>query len=333
VREVIDGQQRLAAIVNFFDNEISLPKSSANLGLAGRTFNTLPTKASDRFEEYSLDFSVISDADDSEVRTMFLRLQMGVRLNAAEELNAVAGGMRNYVNTVSALTLFSSRAAFSDARGAHRQVAAQSARLAIAGFGDVRKKDLLEFFASHANCSPDAKAKLLRQVIEWLGTVFDERDPFLRNRGQTVPAIYAIYSLWPDAVFAGQESAVKAAFRHLDEEIVGDGPEVADYRLALAHSSDQKRSLEVRHHTMLDAIARWAPKLPRRDAQRLFSPEERAAILYRDGGLCQAKGCGLAVDFASFHADHVVAWTKGGATVLANAQVLCAVHNLAKGSS
>jgi 5-methylcytosine-specific restriction endonuclease McrA len=38
------------------------------------------------------------------------------------------------------------------------------------------------------------------------------------------------------------------------------------------------------------------------------------------------------VKFTEFHADHVKAWTHGGATTLANAQLLCITHNLAKGA-
>ncbi len=84
---------------------------------------------------------------------------------------------------------------------------------------------------------------------------------------------------------------------------------------------------------MLGAIAQWAPDLIRRDPKRIFSSEERAAIYYRDEGVCQEAGCGVAVKFTDFHADHVIPWVHGGATKLANAQLLCAPHNLTKGAN
>ena len=36
--------------------------------------------------------------------------------------------------------------------------------------------------------------------------------------------------------------------------------------------------------------------------------------------------------FAEMDADHVTAWTKGGATDIANCQMLCKTHNRAKGN-
>ncbi|HEU5002534.1 MAG TPA: DUF262 domain-containing protein [Actinomycetota bacterium] len=329
--EVVDGQQRLNAIVAFLANELKLPRESG-VHLAGRSYASVPIDVSDAIDDYQLSFSVIRDADDEAIREMFLRLQMGVRLNAAEELNAVAGGMHDFVQALAEKAFFSERVAFSSNRGAHRHVASQLARLAVEGFGDVRKSDLLTLYRTRAAWAPDDNAKRLRQVIDWLGGVFSTRDPVLRNRGQVVSVAYGIYSLWTDLVFAGSEQAVLHAMRMLDQKHLGDDAAYGDFRLALAHSSDQKRSLETRHRYVLGGLAEFAPDIPRRDPKRIFSPEERAAMYYRDGGRCQHSGCGLVVDFASFHADHVEAWAKGGATTLANAQVLCPTHNLAKGA-
>ena len=36
--------------------------------------------------------------------------------------------------------------------------------------------------------------------------------------------------------------------------------------------------------------------------------------------------------FAEMDADHVTAWTKGGATDIRNCQMLCKTHNRAKGN-
>ena len=60
---------------------------------------------------------------------------------------------------------------------------------------------------------------------------------------------------------------------------------------------------------------------------RLFSPNEREAIRLADGNTCQ--GCGVPLT-ASFHADHVQPYSQGGATVINNAQALCAQCNLTK---
>jgi len=62
---------------------------------------------------------------------------------------------------------------------------------------------------------------------------------------------------------------------------------------------------------------------------RLFSQRQKRILAWVAGGVC--KGCGKALD-KEFHADHVVAYSKGGMTVTLNGQALCAACNLKKGN-
>ncbi len=55
----------------------------------------------------------------------------------------------------------------------------------------------------------------------------------------------------------------------------------------------------------------------------------RALVLMRDGARCQL--CGAeAREGAKLHVDHMVPWSKGGATTLENLRVLCSVCNIGK---
>jgi len=55
----------------------------------------------------------------------------------------------------------------------------------------------------------------------------------------------------------------------------------------------------------------------------------RALVLMRDGARCQL--CGAEARHGSLlHVDHVVPWSKGGETTLANLRVLCHVCNIGK---
>ena len=328
--EIVDGQQRLNAIAAFFDNDFSLPVESGKY--AKKYFKDLPSWLQDKLEEYQLHLSMISNADDEEIREMFLRLQMGVRLNAAEELNAVDGAMHQFVLRLTDLPIFQSKVSFSSDRGAHRHVAAQLTRLAVQGLGDCRKKDLLLLYKTHKLWVPNNQAKKLKRVLEWAVNVFDDKDALLRNRGLAVSTIWSVYALWDDLDFSGQESVIRHALKNFDAATLTDDPAYESYRSALSHSSDGKRSIELRHHFMLAAIARGAASIPRIDPQRNFSSTERAAIYYRDGGKCQFEGCNISVNWSEFHADHVIPWIHGGTTSLANAQCLCKKHNLQKGA-
>ena len=76
-----------------------------------------------------------------------------------------------------------------------------------------------------------------------------------------------------------------------------------------------------------------------KDKRRLFSESQRIAIYREVDGVCQeCSKLGLPDDearvpWSEYEADHVVPHSKGGQTVVENAQVLCRKHNLAKGAS
>ena len=59
-------------------------------------------------------------------------------------------------------------------------------------------------------------------------------------------------------------------------------------------------------------------------AHRLATPAQRKALAVRDGG-CIVPGCACPPDGADVH--HVIAWSTGGATDLANLVMLCARHH------
>lgn len=63
--------------------------------------------------------------------------------------------------------------------------------------------------------------------------------------------------------------------------------------------------------------------------RRTFSALQRRVLAWRAGGRCQLCGAPLT---NGFHADHVVAHARGGATVTDNGQALCPACNLRKGA-
>lgn len=64
--------------------------------------------------------------------------------------------------------------------------------------------------------------------------------------------------------------------------------------------------------------------------RRLFTRRQRRLLAWRAGGRCEA--CGVRLD-RSFHADHTIAFSKGGRTITDNGRALCATCNLRKGTS
>lgn len=61
---------------------------------------------------------------------------------------------------------------------------------------------------------------------------------------------------------------------------------------------------------------------------RRFNKRQRQILLMQSGGLC--KSCKIPLS-NSFHADHIIPFSKGGLTITNNGQALCSVCNLKKG--
>jgi len=64
--------------------------------------------------------------------------------------------------------------------------------------------------------------------------------------------------------------------------------------------------------------------------ERVFTQQQRTALLIRSGGKCQQ--CGDNVTISTFEADHIIPYSKGGSTTLDNGQCLCRHCNRSKGT-
>lgn len=88
VREVVDGQQRLRAILDFLQDNITI-SSTHNEEYGNKKFSHLPYNVQLRFLNYMLLVNVLIDASDADVLDIFARLNTyTVRLNRQELRNA-----------------------------------------------------------------------------------------------------------------------------------------------------------------------------------------------------------------------------------------------------
>ena len=82
-REVVDGQQRLSAIVKFVDGQLVLDKRSKEL--AGKTYESLTEDEQRRFLAYQIGVEQLFGADDDTVLDIFHRINAyGLSLNRQE---------------------------------------------------------------------------------------------------------------------------------------------------------------------------------------------------------------------------------------------------------
>lgn len=108
--EIVDGQQRLRAIWEFVNNDYQLGDDSSDLpkwkDLSGKKHEDLASEVQEDLGLFEFSIVVIEDADELEIRDLFLRLQEGVSLNPAEKRNAMVGKMRDFVSKLADHSVF-----------------------------------------------------------------------------------------------------------------------------------------------------------------------------------------------------------------------------------
>jgi hypothetical protein len=183
--DVVDGQQRLRAIREFFDGEFPLSKNADPIDgeeVAGLHYEKLPDDLRVRFDVYALDVVVLEESDEDEVREIFLRLQNGTSLKAQEKRNAYPGQMRAFVRQLVSHPFFRS-VGFANSRFNHDLVAAQLVCLELAGGPtNIKNADLNRMYENYVNF--DAKsleAKAAQRTLSVLAEAFPEKTPELER--------------------------------------------------------------------------------------------------------------------------------------------------------
>jgi len=342
--DVVDGQQRLRSIWQFFDGEFKLPKNADDIDgqpIAGCSYEELPDEVRMKFDVYALDVVILEDTDEDEVREMFLRLQNGTSLKAQEKRNAYPGKMRDFVRKTSTHPFFS-KVGFSNSRFAHDHVAAQLVCLEIAGGPvNVKDTDLNKMYTDRKTFdSKSAEAKSVIRVLNVLNEVFTEKTPEL-ERFNVISCYCIVAELLKQYVIEDVKSHLHGWFINFEEkrreqeakpEEEAD-PEWVSYKAKISHSTDASDSIRWRMDFMLRNLLEQFPTIRLKDNQRAFTHNQRLAIFRHDGGIChlRLKCEGVKLTWDDWHCDHTIPWAKGGKTTVENGHVACAACNLAKG--
>jgi hypothetical protein len=88
IRVVVDGQQRLRAILEFMDDAFRISRAH-NKEYAGMRYSSLPKEIQNDFLKYEIGVDVLFDLEYPEILDIFARLNTySVKLNSQEKLNA-----------------------------------------------------------------------------------------------------------------------------------------------------------------------------------------------------------------------------------------------------
>lgn len=337
--DVIDGQQRIRAIWSFYNDEFALAKDADPVNgvpVAGKKYSELPIDISSIVDSYTLDFVILDNPNEDEIREMFLRLQNGTTLKAQEKRNAMPGNMRNFVKKVATHEFFD-KVNFTNTRFTYDLIAAQMCLLALTKqVCNIKDKDLNTMYAEQkAFDAQSPEAKNVFRVLDYLNTMFPSKAPELK-RYSVISLFILIMEMMPNYDIRHREAELAKWFISFEANRAEDelkAPENQDTKLVIYHervsnSSDTYDSLLYRHNFLKESLLSTITDLPQKDSKRNFDEAQRQVLYRKFNGICQL--CGKVCEWNDWEADHIVPWSKGGKTVVDNGQVLCPSCNSRK---
>ena len=337
--DVVDGQQRLRTIWEFFSGDFALAKDAEpvdGIEIKGQKYAELDDDIKDKIDSYNLDFVILDSVTGDEIREMFLRLQNGTSLKAQEKRNAMPGKMGDFVRATAKHGFFA-KVNFSNSRFTYDQIAAQMILLSFnKAICNIKDKDLNAMYEAYRDFDDaSTEAKNVIRILDYLNTMFPQKAPELKRYSvislfiliMEMMATYDIRNREKDIAewFVAFEYARAAEELKLPED---QDPKLVIYHERVSNSSDTLDSLTYRHNYLKENLLSSVKNLPLKDPKRSFDEAQRQVIFRRDKGVC--KICGRACEWNDWEADHILPWSRGGKTEIENGQVLCPSCNSKK---
>ena len=307
--EILDGQQRVTSFGRFVTNKFAVVDANG----MQRNFDGLDGTLQRKILDSKLTVYVC-EGEEPEIKAWFKTINIaGVPLNEQELLNAIYSGP--FVSAAKEVFSNSSNANLQKWRSYVRGNEKRQDILRTA-LDWVSQGDIDGYMSRHR---PDADIRELKTyfetVIDWANAVFKGvEDEMCGLEWGRLYATYHRNAYNPDKVWTrvGELYA---------DECVKNRRGVFEY--VLGGETDAK---------LLDI--------------RVFDPKETKAVYARQTAAAEKEGvsncplCAIGAKanqgriwkFGEMDADHVTAWSKGGATDIGNCQMLCKTHNRAKGN-
>jgi len=307
--EVLDGQQRITSIGRFVTNKFAIKDANGNEQLFGGF-------ALDKKNKILNTKLLIYECEgtESEIKEWFRTINIaGVPLNSQELLNAVYSGP--FV-TLGKEEFSNSKNANIQKWSAYISGSANRQDFLERALQWVSKGNVSEYMSRHRNDNNITELKdYFTSVIDWVSTVFIDVESEMK--GLEWGRLYETYRKQPYNSKKVSEEVKKL----YGDPYVKNRRGIFEYLLG---GSIDTKLLEV----------------------RVFDDATKKSVYTKQTAEADKKGvsncplCALGHDsnktkiwkINEMDADHVTAWSKGGATDINNCQMLCKTHNRAKGN-
>ena len=357
--DIIDGQQRIAALYLFVEGAFSLYKADDEKARfprflreqpcpwGGKDFHSLSDDLKTKLLDAELPIAFIETDDSNEVRDLFVRLQSGLPLNSQEKRDSYPGQFTEFVLRLGGkpeIPRYPGHDFFtrvlkmkpSSDRGKTRQLAAQIAILFLERhvkgkpyFTDINNKALDNYYYAHLDF--DSATSTCHRLMNILSKLTDLLGPGKRPKLRAHDAIQLVLfvdSIWDDYT-RSWESKLPAAQDKFSEVLASaaktknePNPDEAWLRYGVwtRTNSDRGDSIRQRHHFYSQRMATYIGNLTPKDPKRTFGSLEREIIYWKAGKKCGV--CGAEVLWAEAEIHHIKEHSQGGRTELDNGQLV-----------
>ena len=307
--EVLDGQQRITSLGRFVEGVLSIIDESG----IPQDINSIATDKREKILKTKL-LIYICEGTESEIKEWFRTINIaGVPLKPQELLNAVFSGP----------FVTKAKEEFSNSQNAHIQMwshfingTANRQDFLERALDWVSKGNISDYMKQHRRDDNITELKTyFNAVLGWVNSVFPT--PYDKMKGLEWGRLYETYHKQP---YDPQKVDERVA-ELLDDPQVENKSGIFEYVLG---GEQDTKLLNVR--VFDEKIKRQVYKLQTDDAEMK--------------GISNCPYCAIGHEatktriwkLSEMDADHVSAWSKGGATTIENCQMLCKTHNRAKGN-
>lgn len=257
----VDGQQRLRTIFSFFNNDLGFSEKVLG-GFSGKKLKDLDAKQLGKINDYVFDVVIISNASINDVADFFIRLQMGVALNAAEKLNAILGDVRDFVCEVAQHSFFKETISVRDYRFSHRYLSAQIVLLGKQGAHNLKYSDLREMYKGSL---ADELQEKIKKELDYLRKAFPNKTTYVRNRATVVSLYYFVHTEYENLQLKGKEEILREFLKAFQDELRRQkdldekekDPELQTYQLHVVQAADTATAIEERHKILRKRFSKY----------------------------------------------------------------------------
>lgn len=343
---VVDGQQRIRAILDFLSGDLTYsrryhPKTQEFLEeYEDMGFQDLPRRAQRRFLGYSLPTEMITQASTRDIKDMYIRLNLNtMKLSKQEIRNAMFDGdFKKLAYSLGNDPFWQNQRVASrwDIRRMRDvEYISELLMAMLQGIQD-KKKKLDDCYAQNETMDEDVKANLQRD-IGFIKTNIEEILPRLRttrfkNKGDFYSLFMSFYRFHQEGLrFPSDLTPIRETLLELNRMVSRDAESenLLTYFEGCSNSPDSMRNRRFRIR-LLDGLLR--PLFVETDERRNFTEEQKQFIWHReDEKTCAI--CNEMVDsYDDYQPDHEIPWSRGGPTSVTNGRITHQRCNIGRGN-